>query len=52
MDLAKLEAELNIPVDLREIIDDSDDEFTLRFNDYSELMEIFSHLEENNLLEI
>lgn len=47
-----LEAELNIPAELRLIIDDEEDEFPLRFKDANELMEIFSALEENNLLEI
>lgn len=44
-----LEAELNIPQELKEIIDDSDDDLPLRFNDHNELMEIFSTLEEQNL---
>lgn len=44
-----LEAELNIPQELREIIEDSDDELPLRFNDPSDLMEILSVLEEKNL---
>jgi hypothetical protein len=47
-----LEAELNIKADLKNIIDDSDEEYPLRFKDESELIEIFSALEENNLLEI
>ena len=47
-----LEDELNIPEELRDIIEDSDDDFQLRFNDPNELIEIFSTLEENNLLEI
>lgn len=50
--LDNLMAELNIPQELREIIEDSDDEFPLRFKDHHELIEIFSTLEENNLLEI
>lgn len=49
---ASIEADLNIPADLKEIVDDSDDDFPLRFKDYNELMDIFSTLEENNLLEI
>lgn len=43
---------LNIPDVLKPIIDDSDDEFPLRFKDHNELIDIFSGLEENNLLEI
>lgn len=50
--VANIEADLNIPPELREIVDDSDDDFPLRFNDHSELIDIFSTLEENNLLEI
>ena len=50
--VAALEAELNIPTDLKNIIDDSDEEYPLRFKDENELIEIFSALEENNLLEI
>lgn len=49
---ASIEADLNIPPELREIVDDSDDDFPLRFKDHNELMDIFSTLEENNLLEI
>lgn len=37
---------------MKDIIDDPDDEYPLRFNHINELMEIFSALEENNLLEI
>lgn len=44
-----LEAELNIPPELKDVIEDSDDELPLRFDDPSELMEIFSVLEEKNL---
>lgn len=47
-----MEDELNIPEELREIIEDSDDEFILKFSKPEELTEIFSTLEENNLLEI
>ena len=47
-----LEQELNIASNLKEIIDDSDDEFTLSFKDHNELMEIFSTYEETNLREI
>jgi hypothetical protein len=44
-----LEIELNIPQELREIIEDSDDDLPLRFDDPSELMEKFGLLEEKNL---
>lgn len=47
-----LDNELNIPEDLKLIIDDSDDEFPIRFQHHNELIDIFSALEENNLLEI
>ena len=47
-----LEQELNIAENLKEIIDDSDDEFPLWFNDHNELMEIFTTFEETNLREI
>lgn len=47
-----LDTELNIPAELQPIIDDSDDDFPLKFNDHTELIDIFSALEENNLLEI
>jgi hypothetical protein len=43
---------LNIPQELQPIIDDSDDDFPLRFEHHEELIGIFSALEENNLLEI
>jgi hypothetical protein len=49
---ASIEADLNIPPELREIVDDSDDDFPLKFKDHNELIDIFSTLEENNLLEI
>ena len=49
---ASIEVDLNIPPELREIVDDSDDEFPLRFKNHEELIDIFSTLEENNLLEI
>lgn len=49
---ASIEADLNIPPELKEIVDDSDDDFPLRFKDHNELIDIFSTLEENNLLEI
>ena len=50
-----LEADLNIPQELKAIIEDSEDEETampLRFTDPNELMEIFSTLEEKNLFMI
>jgi len=40
---------LNIPQELKEIIEDSDDDLPLRFKDHNELMDIFSTLEEKNL---
>lgn len=43
---------MSIKADLKNIIDDSDEEYPLRFKDENELIEIFSALEENNLLEI
>ena len=49
---ASIEADLNIPSDLKEIVDDPNDDFPLRFRDHNELIDIFSTLEENNLLEI
>lgn len=49
---ASIEADLNIPQELRQIVDDPDDDFPLRFKDHNELIDIFSTLEENNLLEI
>jgi hypothetical protein len=49
MTIESLEAELNIPNELKDIINDSDDDLPLRFNDPSDLMEIFSVLEEKNL---
>lgn len=44
-----LEQDLNIPPELKEIIEDSDDDMPLRFNDPNDLMEIFTTLEEKNL---
>lgn len=49
MTAESLEAELNIPPELKDVIEDSDDELPLRFNEPTELMEIFSVLEEKNL---
>ena len=49
---ASIEADLNIPSDLKEIVNDPNDDFPLRFRDHNELIDIFSTLEENNLLEI
>ena len=51
----QLDNDLNIPQELRDIIEDSEDEETampLRFNDPDELSEIFSTLEEQNLFMI
>ena len=45
----QLEAELNIPKELKYIIDDSDDDIELGFTEPEELMEIFAHMEEKNL---
>lgn len=51
-----LEAELNIPPELKAIIDDPEEDddkaMPLRFTDPNELMEIFSTLEEQNLFMI
>jgi len=47
--LEQLEADLNIPKELKEIIDDSDDDLEIGFESPEQLMEIFSHLEEKNL---
>jgi len=51
-----LEAELNIPPELRAIIDDPEEDesisMPLRFSDPDELMEIFTTLEEQNLFMI
>jgi hypothetical protein len=44
-----LEADLNIPAELKEIIDDPDDDLQLKFDDPNDLMEIFTSLEEKNL---
>ena len=44
-----LEADLNIPPELKEIIEDSDDDLPLRFENPSDLMDIFTNLEEKNL---
>lgn len=49
MTAESLEADLNIPQSLKEIIDDSDEDILLRFNDPDELMELISSLEEQNL---
>lgn len=56
MALDTLNNELNIPNDLKAIIDDSESDddkaMPLRFTDPEELMEIFSTLEEQNLFMI
>ena len=44
-----IDLELNIPPELQRIIEDDDNYMPLRFNNESELMEIFSTLEEQNL---
>lgn len=49
---AIIEAELNIPPELKDIVKDKDNDFYLRFTDTEELNAIFTTLEENNLLEI
>ena len=49
MSVENLEADLNIPPELKEIIEDSDDELPLRFQTPAELMEIFTTLEDQNL---
>jgi hypothetical protein len=49
MTVERLEADLNIPQLLKGIIEDSDDDIPLRFDDPAELMDIFSTLEEQNL---
>ena len=48
----QLDNELNIQEELRDIIEDNEDDLPLNFKDPSELMEIFQQLEENNLIEI
>ena len=47
-----LEAELNIAKELQEIYEDSDDDLPIKFEDASDLLEIFMSLEESNLLQI
>ncbi len=41
--------DVQIPKDLREVIEDSDNEYELYFRDPGQLMDIFSNLEEKNL---
>lgn len=41
--------DVQIPKDLREVIEDSDNEYDLGFRDPDELMKIFTELEEKNL---
>jgi len=43
---------LNIQEELRDIIEESEEHMPLKFNDPSELMEIFEQLGENSLIEI
>lgn len=40
---------MQIPKDLREVIEDSDDEYELYFESPDQLLEIFASLEEKNL---
>ena len=47
-----LEQELNIAKELQEIYEDSDDEMPINFEDANDLLEIFTSLEESNLLQI
>ena len=47
-----IEINLPIPPELKDIVEDSDDDFQLGFQNESELQDIFTALEENNLLEI
>lgn len=41
--------DVNIPAKLREVIEESDDEYPDHFSEPEELLEIFSTLEEKNL---
>jgi len=49
MNLKNDDNDVNIPGKLREVIEESVDEYPLTFNDPDELLEIFSTLEEKNL---
>ena len=48
-DLNDVKNDLNIPNKLREIIDDTDDDYRVPFKKSNELMDIFENLEEKNL---
>ena len=48
-DLNDVKNDLNIPLKLREIIDDNDDDYKVPFQNAHELMDIFENLEEKNL---
>ena len=48
-DLSDVKNELNIPNKLREIIDDTHDDYKVPFQKANELMDIFENLEEKNL---
>lgn len=43
------ESEVQIPPKLKEVIEESDDEYPINFKDSDQLLEIFSTLEEKNL---
>jgi hypothetical protein len=47
--LIDVKNELNIPNKLREIIDDTHDDYKVPFQKANELMDIFENLEEKNL---
>lgn len=44
-----MESDLNIPKELKFLVDDSDDDIELGFDSPEQLMDIFSHMEEKNL---
>lgn len=48
-DLTEVKNDLNIPQKLRDIIDDTDDNYRAPFKNPDELMAIFENLEEKNL---
>ncbi len=48
-DLSEVKNDLNIPQKLRDIIDDTEDDYKVFFKTDSELMDIFENLEEKNL---
>ena len=49
MTAESLESELNIPQSLKEIIEDSDEDIPMGFDNPNEMMEILSNFEEQNL---